>query len=351
MITQLMCTLGGGPLSYSYETDSFTNVPFESYFEFADVVLADLPSGTGFSVGNDAGASMEDAMGSLLGFFLELAEVDREMDLKNREIIFYGISYGAALWAYVGKELMDRGYKVKGFLLDSPWIDPKVTVQKFERIMEEYKVCSGEKLEFWAKQSDLCLEAMNAPAEEFTCEIGKKCDDLFNSVGPYADANGNFVANGYDLDPNVKTNVWYYLLSAGVNNNSFWNSERAKEIFGSDHIPLIMNTEVYREWQVCRFNWSWLPYLEEIFKTGAKIHILNGHYDGICNPMIVTEWLKTLHGFAENWDKADWELTRYGKRKGFWNFSYDLVENAGHMVGMVVPQLSVQVIREIMAGL
>ncbi len=64
---------------------------------------------------------------------------------------------------------MDRGYKVKGFLLDSPWIDPKVTVQKFERIMEEYKICSGDKLKFWSDQSDLCLEAINAPAEKFNC--------------------------------------------------------------------------------------------------------------------------------------------------------------------------------------
>ena len=173
---------------------------------------------------------------------------------------------------------------------------------------------------------------------------------MFNSVGPFEDANGNFVASGYDLDPNVKTNVWIYLLMAGVNTDSFWNSERAKEIFGAENIPFIMNPDVYREWQICRYNWSWLPYLAEIFKTGVKIHILNGHYDGITNPMIVTDWLKTLDGFAESWERADWESTRYGKRKAFGNFSYDLVENAGHMAGMVVPQLSVQVIREIIAA-
>jgi hypothetical protein len=33
------------------------------------------------SVGNDVGTSMKDAMGTLLGFFLELAEIDRELDL------------------------------------------------------------------------------------------------------------------------------------------------------------------------------------------------------------------------------------------------------------------------------
>ena len=210
MIAQMLITYGGGPQSYSYETDSFKNVNFESYFDFADVLLPDIPGGIGFSTENNQEVSIEDSLKNVLDFFLKLAKRNKKLDLKNRDIIFYGISYGAGIFSYVARHLKKEGFKIKAIFFDSPWIDPEATAKNFKKIMVEHKVCDEEKLKLWSKKADECSNAiLAAPGKKFTCKDGKNCDDLFNSLGPYTDSSGNFVANGYDLDPNPKTNYWY----------------------------------------------------------------------------------------------------------------------------------------------
>ena len=154
--------------------------------------------------------SIEDSLKNVLDFFLKLAKTNKKLDLKNRDIIFYGISYGAGLFSYVARHLKKEGFKIKAILFDSPYIDPVATAKNFKTIMVEHEVCEGEKLELWSQKADDCSNAiLEAPDKKFTCIDGKNCDDLFNSLGPYTDSSGKFVATGYDLDPNPKTNYWY----------------------------------------------------------------------------------------------------------------------------------------------
>ena len=153
---------------------------------------------------------MEDSLKNVLDFFVKLAERNKELDLKNRDIIFYGISYGAGLFSYVARHLKEKEWKIKAILFDSPYIDPEAAARNFKKTMIEHKVCTKKKLELWSKKADDCSNALlAAPDKKFTCIDGKNCDDLFNSLGPYTDSSGNFVATGYDLNPNPNTNYWY----------------------------------------------------------------------------------------------------------------------------------------------
>ena len=138
-----------------------------------------------------------------------------------------------------------------------------------------------------------------------------------------------------------------------VNTTGFWATERAKNVFNANKSPLSINEKVYKEQQVCNYNWNYKEDFEKLFiDTDIKIHIIVGAFDGICGPIITMDWLNSLPGFKILWDAAEWVNTEFGQKKQVSDyFVYELVDDASHVSGMIHPELNVKRLKELISGI
>ena len=203
----------GGPFNYNLITGGFKNaLPKDTYFDKVDVLLPDIPGGTGFSTTQNYNKPIEEILESVVKFFTNLAQEDSEIDLKNREIIMYGISYGGGILSYVARSLRNKKFNIKGLLLDSPWAAPHLAAEDFRKIMLNYNIMKDTKLKQMGKRADECANSINKQYKmlydrrdnikndfKFTTAMGQNCDDLYNNSKHFIE-DGKLVANGYDLD-------------------------------------------------------------------------------------------------------------------------------------------------------
>ena len=125
LASESLLIIAGGPYNMNLLTGGFKKaLPKDTYFDQADVLLPDIPGGTGFSTTQSYTRPVSEIHESIIKFFTNLAEEDSVIDLKNREIYIYGISWGGSIMPYIARRLMELGYNIKGALLDSPWAAP-----------------------------------------------------------------------------------------------------------------------------------------------------------------------------------------------------------------------------------
>jgi len=142
LISQVLLTSGGGPMGVTdeYELKKAT----KSYVEFADLLIADLPIGTGFSKTNfekhPKNMTVEQFMKVSIDFFDKLNTDRPELKIKERNLIFYGISYGTGFWLYVAKALEAKGYKISGMFLDSGYVSARAGFETFVETMVEHNI-------------------------------------------------------------------------------------------------------------------------------------------------------------------------------------------------------------------
>jgi len=53
------------------------------------------------------------------------------VELKSRNIILWGISYGTPVLTLTGSILLDRGYHIKAAYFDGPFMSPYALVKEF----------------------------------------------------------------------------------------------------------------------------------------------------------------------------------------------------------------------------
>jgi len=181
--------------------------------------------------------------------------------------------------------------------------------------------------------------------KNFTLEEGKRCDQLYNGNGPYTDKDGYQLMDGYNLNKAKH----FIRTSTEEKLGNFFNISFFKWLFGAKKTTPIMNQEVYRQFQVLNYNYR--GFTDDFYKLldmGVPISVVNGHYDGITNPMITRAWLMGYESYFENkWDDIKWIDTKYGKKKGWKNFDYELVNEGHHFVGETVKNISYEKIKEL----
>jgi hypothetical protein len=307
---------------------------WHSYLEFADVLLPSIPAGTGFSQTDDYTLTIPEMLSDCYEFFAKLSTQESSILNKEREIILYGTSYGVSILSSVGLNLIQNGFKIKGIYFDSPWVDPQSAVEKFPEIMKEYGVMSGSKLEYWTGEAQKCLDAIKGDPAKFTMADGKGCDQLYNGNRPYKNEFGLEDRNGY----NLKAGNWLYGIFYPLElklGDWFWHLGLLSWIFTGRKDAEDWNQQVYDNFQVLNYNYN--GYKQDLFKLldlGIKMSVTNGHFDGITNPMITRDWLMSYDKYFDGkWDSSEWIETKYGKKRVYKNFSYELVSDAGHFVG------------------
>lgn len=210
-ISQMLLTNGGGPLEVKCFMCKLKKAK-DSYVEFADLLIADLPSGTGFSKTNfekhPKNMTVEQFMKVSIDFFDKLNADRPELKIKERNLIFYGISYGTGFWLYVAKALEAKGYKISGMFLDSGYVSARAGFETFVETMVEHNILGegtvydpkGEKLEKYKKDCDNCakklLECGNT--EQLSKEDGAKFVEIYEGSEIYKINGKATEANIYD---------------------------------------------------------------------------------------------------------------------------------------------------------
>lgn len=120
LIAQVMLTSGGGPMEWDFKNNTLKKSTQKSYVEFADLLIPDLPSGTGFSQTNwkkhPKILDIADMVEISIDFFVKLDALRPELKIKQKNLIFNGVSYGTPLLLEVAKGLSLKGFKVKALL-------------------------------------------------------------------------------------------------------------------------------------------------------------------------------------------------------------------------------------------
>ena len=120
-----------------------------------------------------------------------------------------------------------------------------------------------------------------------------------------------------------------------------------QKLFKTDTPFTIDNKDVYNSMMVKYFWYSFARDIHFLYKRKVPLIILNGHYDGICNPKYTHKWIRILNRIRRRWNRNDWKLTKLGKVISFENFSYEIVNNSPHCVGLQHPELITAKINEL----
>jgi len=142
-------TFPGGPLQYSTDKATIISNPNPNFTDNCDLLLPDIVSGTGFStttqMKDNLTKSAEKIFAETADFFIKLNEQKPELNLKQRNLIFYGISHGSALLTWIAKFLSGKGFKIAGIIMDSPYFSPYHTFEKWHKVVTQAKAIPKKK--------------------------------------------------------------------------------------------------------------------------------------------------------------------------------------------------------------
>jgi carboxypeptidase C (cathepsin A) len=145
--TQMMALISGGPFDWNYISNTYTRRDTNNLLELGDLLMPDLPTGVGYSLTDTYDLSIEQWLNTSVEFFVNLADdksaKGKIIDLKNRDIIMYGISYGAALFSSLSVRLLKLGFRIKGIFYDSPFLSATASIQAFPYLMKKYHIMAA----------------------------------------------------------------------------------------------------------------------------------------------------------------------------------------------------------------
>ena len=113
----------------------------ENITDYADLLIADVPAGSGWSEQGTPETKVDEDLENNVKFFELLAESpllnSKDIFLKKREIILWGISWGTNLMAGIGSLLIPKKFRIKGALLDSLWVSNEMSMKYFPDLVTE----------------------------------------------------------------------------------------------------------------------------------------------------------------------------------------------------------------------
>ena len=227
--------------------------------------------------------------------------------------------------------------------------------------MVNYGIMSGSKLNEWSGKADVCVDNLEKQYKklddirknvknnfDFTYDMGTNCESLYNSAKQFVGSDGKPIATGMDLEKGPN-NILLAMTNGPADPPMTPDQLSEKQKFFHADTPFtLMNQGVYSS---LMYKYFWYNYTEDIlylYNKGIPLKILNGHWDGVCNPMFTQEFLRTDDDIRKNWDAAHWTTTKNGKMISFKNFSYELVFDSGHCVGFIHPDLITEKIAELL---
>jgi carboxypeptidase C (cathepsin A) len=219
--TQMMALISGGPFDWNYISNTYTRRDTNNLLELGDLLMPDLPTGVGYSLTDTYDLSIEQWLDTSVQFFVNLANdktaKGKKIDLKNRDIIMYGISYGAALFSSLSVRLLKLGFRIKGIFYDSPFFSATASVQQFPYLMKKYHIMAAPKLKKFARITSHCLDLMKKPVANFTTKDGLYCGKLYSSYSPYISPSTHTVtATGYNLSKSPKAILRAFIFTSRV---------------------------------------------------------------------------------------------------------------------------------------
>jgi len=235
-----LLTTPAGPLQYSEDKGTLIPNPKPNFTDNCDVLLPDIIAGSGFSTTNievDMTKSAEEIFTETADFFIKLDKQRPELMLKKRNLIFYGISYGSALFPWIAKYLFERGFTIAGVIMDSPFVSPYYTMQKWPEVVKSFMPEGSKTYDHYVAISEHCAKMIKDKVK-WTIAKGVLCTQLFDdpTMKAFIDPKTkDFVANGYDLRSDPKKNLWSSMLHGARNDDvtKFWETERSKKAFNA----------------------------------------------------------------------------------------------------------------------
>jgi len=240
--TSSVLTFPGGPLQYSKDKGTLISNPKPNFTDNCDLLLPDIISGSGFSTSNinvDFTKSPEKIFAETADFFIKLNEQRPELKLKQRNLIFYGISHGTALFPWIAKFLSEKGFKIAGVIMDSPFVSPYHMFQKWsEEVKKANAIPEGNKTyDHYSAIAETCAGLVKNK-ENWTLGLGIYCAQLWDdpTARPFINPETNdFVSNGYDLRMDPLKNRWTSRLHGEISEDvkNFWETENSKKTFNT----------------------------------------------------------------------------------------------------------------------
>jgi carboxypeptidase C (cathepsin A) len=329
-------------------------------------LLPDFPNGTGFSETNAYDTSLEDLQASELEFFDILSSENtpnsKQINFKSRKILMYGVSYGCALLTLLGTKMLANGYNIQGLYLESPFMDQRIFAKKLPEQLRDFHLQAGPGLKKWSAHAKTCLSNMeNQSTRKFTYQDAEFCDQMYSE--PLKNQSGVELVNGTDMRCSQKSFLDSY-LSRGV---ALWQSgkiffsktesENTRKVFGANRQALALNMNVYQNLLYNTFTENFDQFVGELLEKQIPISITVGNWDIMCNHRVTETWLAKLSFFRgcngaqgcepREFDDREWSYDEFGKFKDWGLLRYEVVEEAGHIIGLQTPKVSYEKLRDL----
>ncbi|GAB9475600.1 Serine protease family s10 [Globisporangium polare] len=340
----------------------------------ANVIWLDQPVGQGFSYGpaDDSDFTSFQVAENIYCFLREFLET-RHPELQGREFFITGESYAGHYIPATAHRIWRKNQalsynssspsfiNLQGITIGNGLVNPATQyAHSADMINNAYNV-------------SLLSDAQSQTMREGTPQcisLAQSCQDTFDSVGSMstcleAEACWNATLyspftlakrNMYDLRQPCEVPVVCYDVSAMT---SFLNLDRVYEYMGvsREHVPSwTMQSSTMTQRFIESGDWSMdlSPYVADLLNAGFRVLIYAGDADLLCNWAGNDAWTKALEwkgkdGFNAAEERGFWDskaapavgsVASGGSLRKFENFGFLRVFNAGHMVPMDQPELS-----------
>ena len=343
---------GPGPYEYDPNTNVISAKSKNHQLEFADQLLPEFPNGTGFAETDKFDSSIEELEATGQEFFevLSKSEIpeEKEINIKSRKLIMYGMSYGCPLLAQLSEKLLGNGYNVQSLYLESPFINPISMVKKIPFMLKNFNIQTGDKLKKLEQQAEKCVEKIDESyqGKTWTKEDGELCNAIQDEPA-FQNSSGVQLVNTTDMRCSKKEYLDFYLGKA----TEMWQTKNTQKVFGGNKVMQAQNFDVYTTLFYNTFNRSFDQYVSALLKKGVTISITVGNWDIIANNIVTEDWLSKLDYLKKdtpkNFDNTDWNFSQFGKKKEWNLLKYEVVEESGHIISLEQPEVPYVKLREL----
>jgi cathepsin A (carboxypeptidase C) len=359
----LVIWLTGGPGCSSELAIFYENGPFtinddltlkrnpSSWNNFANLLFVDQPVGTGFSKCNNPThyARNEEMVAEnfyrfLINFYMKYPE------FKTRPLYITGESYAGHYIPAIGEFILnnkDEDFNLQGVAIGNGWVDPYDQYPAYAEFAYENKLIGSLSYYILKAAFKLCRGLIKTgvwPIAFYECQLPTSLV-LGNPLSP--------AFNVYDIRRKCDYPPLCYDFS---NLDKFIERKEVREELGVGN----------RSWTSCNMIvhtfmlGDWVTNLQKsvatILENKVKVLVYSGDKDYICNWRGGESWTNTL-----SWEKKEEfnqleykEWTVDGKTAGYYknvdNLTFLRVSDAGHMVPMDQPEVSLEMLNQLLGN-
>ncbi|KAL9663140.1 hypothetical protein QQ045_027979 [Rhodiola kirilowii] len=318
----------------------------------SNLLYVDQPTGTGFSYSSDDRDLRhdEDGVSNDLYDFLQ-AFFQGHPEFVNNDFYITGESYAGhyipALASRVNKgNKANEGIQInlKGFAIGNGLTDPAYQYPAYTDFALANKLISQSDYSDINGMVPDCVQAIQqCQTEEPMCSLAYvTCNEIFQDI---LSITGNI--NYYDIRKPCVGQLCYDFS----NMENFLNLDTVREALGVGDIEFVSCSRTVYQAMLNDWMKDYEKVIPPLLEEGIKVLIYAGEYDLICNWMGNSKWVNAMpwsgqKGFvAANTISYVVDGKEAGLVKSFGPLTFLKVHNAGHMVPMDQPEISLQMIK------